>query len=241
MRDDTPAPIARPAAPVVPATPAPVTRASFAVAWLRCTARAVHERRQWLTDLDAAIGDGDHGINLDRGFAAIVHDLDAGVLPVDDASALLTAAGRRLLGVVGGASGALYGRAMMAAGARMAECGFGPASEAREVARAAIEGGIAGIVALGRAVPGDKTMLDALAPALEVLRTAPADLSTEVLLAAVAQAAEDGATATIPLVARKGRASYLGERSAGHLDPGAASSALMIRCLVHAMAAAPAG
>ena len=84
-------------------------------------------------------------------------------------------------------------------------------------------------------------MLDALAPALEVLRTAPADLSTEALLAAVAQAAEDGATATIPLVARKGRASYLGERSAGHLDPGAASSALMIRCLVHAMAAAPAG
>jgi dihydroxyacetone kinase-like protein len=226
------------AVPGTLAGPDPTAPASFAVAWLRCTARAVHERRQWLTELDAAIGDGDHGINLDRGFTAIVHDLDAGALPVDEASTLLRAAGRRLLGVVGGASGALYGRAMMAAGARLAERGFGTASEPREVAQAAIEGGIEGIVALGRAVPGDKTMLDALAPALEVLRTAPADLPVDALLAAVATAAEDGAQATISLVARKGRASYLGERSAGHMDPGAASSALMIRCLADAMTAA---
>ena len=226
--------------PVVTAAPGPAAPTAFAIAWLRCTARAVHERRQWLTELDAAIGDGDHGINLDRGFTALIADLDAGALPVDDASALLTAAGRRLLGVVGGASGALYGRALMAAGARMAERGFGPASGLREVAQAAIEGGIAGIVALGRAVPGDKTMLDALAPALEVLRTAPADLPAGAVLTAVAEAAEEGARATIPLVARKGRASYLGERSAGHLDPGAASSALMIRCLVDAMTGRPA-
>jgi len=244
MRDATPAPRRHPAPPAptdVPETPGPDTRASFAVAWLRCTARAVHERRQWLTELDAAIGDGDHGINLDRGFMAIAHDLDAGLLPAEDTSALLVAAGRRLLGLVGGASGALYGRGMMAAGARMSEREFGPASDAREVLQASIEGGIAGIVALGRAVPGDKTMLDALAPALEVLRTAPEDLPMEVLLAAAARAAEEGAMATIPLVARKGRASYLGDRSVGHLDPGAASSALMIRCLVEAMAeAAPA-
>ena len=132
----------------------------------------------WLTDLDAAIGDGDHGINLDRGFSAILEDLDAGRLPVDDIGALLAAAGRRLLGVVGGASGALYGRAMMTAGSRLAERGLGvglePSTGRRELVEAAIEGSIAGIVTLGKAVPGDKTMLDALVPALEALRTAPA-------------------------------------------------------------------
>lgn len=223
----------------------PVTRADLAVAWLRCTARAIHEQRVWLTDLDAAIGDGDHGINLDRGFSAILEDLDAGRLPVDDIGALLAAAGRRLLGVVGGASGALYGRAMMTAGSRLAERGLGvglePSTGRRELVEAAIEGSIAGIVTLGKAVPGDKTMLDALVPALEALRTAPAHLPLALVLGAVARAAEDGAQATIPLVARKGRASYLGERSAGHLDPGAASSALMIRCLADTMTAAAPG
>jgi dihydroxyacetone kinase-like protein len=124
---------------------------------------------------------------------------------------------------------------MMAAGARLAEGGFGPESGLREVAQAAIEGGMTGIVVLGRAVPGDKTMLDALAPALEALRAAPVEEPDAVVLEAVARAAEDGARATIPLVARKGRASYLGERSAGHMDPGAASSALMVRCLADAM------
>ncbi len=214
-----------------------VTVMTVTDAWLRCTARAVHERRLWLTELDAAIGDGDHGINLDRGFAALLRDLEAGAIPDGDAGALLTAAGRRLLGLVGGASGALYGRALMTAGARLTERTHDPAVGRRELVEIALAGAIDGITALGRAVPGDKTMLDSLVPALDALRAAAPDSPVQSVMLAMADAAETGAAATIPLVARKGRASYLGERSAGHLDPGAASSAILIRCLAHAVTA----
>jgi dihydroxyacetone kinase-like protein len=206
-------------------------------AWLRCTAREVHERRLWLTELDAAIGDGDHGINLDRGFAALLGDLERGAIPTDDAGALLTSAGRRLLGLVGGASGALYGRALMTAGARLTERASGLGIDRRALVELALAGAVDGITALGRAVPGDKTMLDALGPALDALRAAAPDAPLEDVMLAMAEAAERGAAATIPLVARKGRASYLGERSTGHLDPGAASSAILIRCLGNAVIA----
>lgn len=213
------------------------TATSLSDAWLRCAARAVHERRHWLTELDAAIGDGDHGINLDRGFAALLEDLEAGAIPTGDVGALLTSAGRRLLGLVGGASGALYGRALLSAGTRLTERASDPAIGRRALVEVALAGAIDAITALGRAVPGDKTMLDALAPALEALRAAAPDSPIRDVMRAMAEAAEAGAAATIPLVARKGRASYLGERSAGHLDPGAASSAILIRCLADAVAA----
>ena len=206
-------------------------------AWLRCTARAVHERRLWLTELDAAIGDGDHGINLDRGFAALLADLERGAIPTDEAGALLTSAGRRLLGLVGGASGALYGRALMTAGTRLSEHTSDLGIDRRGLVEVALAGAIDGITALGHAVPGDKTMLDALAPALDALRAASPDTPLRDVMVAMAEAAERGAAATIPLVARKGRASYLGERSTGHLDPGAASSAILIRCLENAVIA----
>ena len=144
---------------------------------------------------------------------------------------MLTSAGRRLLGLVGGASGALYGRALMTAGARLTERSGDPTLGRRDLVEIALAGAIDGITGLGRAVPGDKTMLDALAPALDALRAAAPGASERDVMLAMAVAAEAGAAATIPLVARKGRASYLAERSAGHLDPGAASSAILIRCL----------
>jgi dihydroxyacetone kinase-like protein len=215
-----------------------VTAMTITDAWLRCAASTVHEQRQWLTELDAAIGDGDHGINLDRGFAALLADLEAGAIPTGDAGVLLTSAGRRLLGLVGGASGALYGRALMTAGTRLTERAGDAEIDRRGLVEIALAGAIDGITALGRAVPGDKTMLDALVPALEALRAAAPDSPVRDVMLAMADAADAGTQATIPLVARKGRASYLGERSTGHLDPGAASSAILIRCLANAVTAA---
>jgi dihydroxyacetone kinase-like protein len=197
----------------------------------------VHDRRQWLTELDAAIGDGDHGINLDRGLMAVRADLDAGLLDEGDAATLLHGAGRRLLGLVGGASGALYGRGLMAAGEAVRDRTGTEALDPRTLVQVALEGAVAGISALGRAVPGDKTMLDALLPAVAALRQAPPDEPVEASMRRMADAADAGAAATVPLVARKGRASYLGERSAGHLDPGAASSAILVRCLAEAVIA----
>ena len=199
--------------------------------WLAGWARAVAEQRTWLTELDGAIGDGDHGINLDRGLTAVAADLASPDAP-DEAGPLLAAAGRRMMGVVGGASGALYGQALLrAGGAVTAE----PAPD--RLGEAALAAAIDAVSALGKAVPGDKTMLDALVPALGVLRT---DATTGAArYARAAEAAAAGADATVPLVARKGRASYLGERSAGHRDPGAASSALLVACLAHAYAEEP--
>ena len=200
--------------------------ASIVRAWLRGWASAVAERRSWLTDLDAAIGDGDHGINLDRGLAAVAQDLERPDGP-DEAGPLLEAAGRRLIGVVGGASGALYGRALVRAGEAVTVN-----ADPDRLGETALAAAIAAIEQLGKAAPGDKTMLDALLPALEALRAdaarGPAPYSR------AAEAAAAGADATIPLVARKGRASYLGDRSVGHRDPGAASSALLVACLAHA-------
>ena len=221
--------------------PGPGAHGPLAADWLARAARPAPAPRSWLPELDAAIGAGAPGVHLDRGLAAVLADLHGGSIPADDVGRLLTAAGRRLLGLVGGASGALYGRALMTAGARLTERSAAGPMDIRTMAEVALTGAIDGIAALGRAVAGDKTMLDALLPALETLRAAPAGEPVADVLDRVADAAEAGARATIPLVARKGRASYLGERSAGHMDPGAASSAILVRCLADAVAASVEG
>jgi dihydroxyacetone kinase-like protein len=210
-------------------------------AWLRLAAARIHEQAPALTALDQAIGDGDHGTNLDRGFTAIVAMLDGGRADGDDervvAAATLRTAGRTLISTVGGAAGPLYGTALMRAGGALAAAA--PETPDADVALDALDAGIGGIQGLGKGVPGEKTMLDALAPALAAGRTASAGGADAVtVFAAVADAAEAGAEATIPLLATKGRASYLGERSVGHQDPGATSAALLLRALADAAAGA---
>jgi dihydroxyacetone kinase-like protein len=218
--------------------------AEVAVAWLREAARAVHERREWLTGLDAAIGDGDHGINLDRGLALVAARLERAD-PARTGPSVLREAGRIVLGSVGGASGALYGRALVRAGDALADVAdpgprrppvrpgadSDPFAEAVAVLRL-LDAAAESIASLGRARPGDKTMLDALDPARAAMRAAVArGLPLAEAAPAAADAAAAGADATVPLVARRGRASYLGERSRGHRDPGAASMALLLEAL----------
>jgi len=211
--------------------------AALVVAWLERAAERIHERRAWLTDLDAAIGDGDHGINLDRGLETVRDRLSSGAIAADSAGLVLAGAGRTILGTVGGASGALYGRAFQRAGERIVAIAPGVGSAgtplgAVEIAVEALAAASGAIAALGRSSAGEKTMLDALLPALAVLRAAHgASQPVGLALDRAAAAAEAGAIATIPLIARKGRASYLGERSIGHEDPGAASSALLLAAL----------
>jgi dihydroxyacetone kinase phosphoprotein-dependent L subunit len=212
------------------------------VRWLTLAGARVAAARERLTDLDAAIGDGDHGINLDRGFRELLRRLEGGLVAGDPPAAVLEGAGRALIGTVGGASGALYGRGFQRAGAALlAQGGDGGASSdgrARE-GRAVIAFGAAvdAIAALGRATTGEKTMLDALVPARLAFEAAVGSGAALGLAARrAAEAAEAGAQATIPLVATKGRASYLGERSIGHLDPGAVSSALLLRALADSAA-----
>lgn len=190
-------------------------------AWLREFARLVTLNKEQLTELDSAIGDGDHGFNMDRGLTAVVAALDAE--PPDSPSALFKKVGMTLISKVGGASGPLYGTAFL----RMAAS----ADASLDVAGFAkvLRAGLDGVVARGKAVPGDKTMVDALTPAVDALDAAvAAGASQKEALQAAAEAAEKGREATVPLVAHKGRASYLGERSAGHADPGATSVTLLL-------------
>lgn len=191
-------------------------------AWLRRFAEVVREHRDELTALDAAIGDADHGSNMDRGMAAVVAVLDDA--PPADAAGLLKKTGATLVSKVGGASGPLYGTLFL----RMAgAAGDGDLDDAA-VARA-LRAGLEGVVARGKAEPGDKTMVDALGPACDALDAAVgAGTPLSDALAAAAEAAAQGRDATVPMVARKGRASYLGERSAGHMDPGATSVTLLV-------------
>ena len=203
-------------------------------AWLRLAASRLHEEASALTALDQAIGDGDHGTNMDRGFAAIVGMLDGGRPDGDGecavAGALVRTAGRTLISTVGGASGPLYGTALMRAGGAIAAAE--PSTPTPDVLVAALEAGIGGIQALGKAATGEKTMLDALVPAASAARAAlDAGGDAGTVIAAARDAARTGAEATIPLLATKGRASYLGERSIGHQDPGATSSALLLATL----------
>lgn len=200
--------------------------------WLTLFAEAVAANRDLLTALDSAIGDADHGANLDRGTTAAL-----AALP-DDAStpgALLKTTGMTLVSSVGGASGPLYGTLFlrMAASAGDAETLDGPAFAA------AVRAGLEGVVARGRAQAGDKTMYDALSPACDALdETLAAGLDLKEALARAAAAADAGRDATVPMLARKGRASYLGERSVGHQDPGATSTALLVGTAARAVAEA---
>jgi dihydroxyacetone kinase-like protein len=200
--------------------------------WMGEIAAAVRAESDHLTQLDSAIGDGDHGINMSRGFDAVQKALagqDGSVPP----GQLLIVAGKTLVSTVGGASGPLWGTALRRAGRSLGKSSTFDAAALVEAMQAAVDG----VVELGAAAPGDKTMVDALAPAVETLRArVAAGDAPDIAAAAAAKAAEDGAHATVPMQARKGRASYLGERSIGHQDPGATSSALVIRALERALA-----
>jgi len=191
---------------------------------VRAAAGVIAEHRDELVQLDRAIGDGDHGENMRRGFTAVVSKLDEST--PDKPGAVLKLVATTLISTVGGAAGPLYGTAFLraATAAGSADELDGPAVAA--ALRAALEG----VVARGKAEVGDKTMVDALDPAVRAAEQA-GDADPAGVLAAAADAAETGAGSTEPLVARKGRASYLGERSAGHLDPGARSTALLLRSL----------
>lgn len=202
------------------------------VSWLGRFSAAATEQRQYLTDLDSAIGDADHGSNMDRGMAAAVAALEA--TPPATIADLGKSVGMTLVSNVGGASGPLYGTNFLRFGTT---AGAVDSLDAAGLG-AALRAGVDGIVARGKAEPGDKTMLDALLPALDAYDAAVAGgASVADAVSAAASAAEAGRDATEPLVARKGRASYLGERSAGHIDPGSASSALMLRTLADELAA----
>jgi dihydroxyacetone kinase-like protein len=192
-------------------------------AWLREFARLIAANKENLTALDSAIGDADHGSNMDRGMAAVVKALEAEAGA--DPAAVLKRTGMTLVSTVGGASGPLYGTAFL----RMAAAtGDAPALDGPTFAKA-LRAGLEGVVTRGKAVAGDKTMFDALSPAVDALDAAvAAGQSLPDALQATVAAAEKGRDATIPLVARKGRASYLGERSAGHQDPGATSVTLLL-------------
>ena len=200
------------------------------MAWLREFARAVHEERDHLTELDSAIGDADHGTNMDRGLTAAVAALDEAAPAT--AGALLKKVGTTLVSTVGGASGPLYGTLFLRMGVALGENDAVPPQQLA----AALRAGLDGVAARGRAELGDKTMLDALAPAVDAMDTALADGATlPQALASARDAAERGRDATTPLQARKGRASYLGERSVGHQDPGATSVALLVAAAVTAL------
>jgi dihydroxyacetone kinase-like protein len=202
-----------------------VTKAQI-LDWLETTANVLAENKEYLTELDSAIGDADHGINMDRGFRKVMEKLpDSSNL---DIGGILKAVGMTLISTVGGASGPLYGTFYLQAGTAMA----GKDELTGEDVAAMLEAGVQGILKRGRAQLEDKTMYDAWEPALKALREALNDgKSTEEALDAAVSAADEGMKATIPLVARKGRASYLGERSAGHQDPGATSSHLILKAL----------
>ena len=202
--------------------------AAWARRWIELAAADVAEQRDYLVDLDRAIGDGDHGENMDRGFKAAVEALGQ-AQPASVAEVLKTVA-KTLMSTVGGAAGPLYGTAFLRASKAAGDGDLDGAGVA-----AVIAGALDGIQARGKATTGEKTMVDAWTPALEAARTAAESGSDPAaVLEAAATAAEAGAAATEPMRATKGRASYLGERSIGHLDPGAVSTSLILRAAVRA-------
>lgn len=203
-----------------------VDRASV-IAWLRRSGEALHEQRGFLTDLDSAIGDADHGTNMDRGFQAVLAKLPD--VAEADVGTILKTVGTTLVSTVGGASGPLYGTAFLRAGIALAGK---QELDATDVG-AALDAGLQGILARGHAQRGEKTMVDAFAPAVEAYSAAVAGgLGVSAALAAAVSAADEGVQATIPMLATKGRASYLGERSVGHQDPGATSFTLLLRTML---------
>jgi len=202
--------------------------AAWARRWIELAAADVAEQRDYLVDLDRAIGDGDHGENMDRGFKAAVEALGQAE-PASVAEVLKTVA-KTLMSTVGGAAGPLYGTAFLRASKAAGDGELDAAGVA-----AIIEGALGGIQARGKATTGEKTMVDAWTPAFDAARAAAESGADAVAtLQAAATAAEAGAAATEPLRATKGRASYLGERSIGHLDPGAVSTSLILRAAARA-------
>ena len=202
--------------------------------WLEATAAVIEENRQYLTDLDSPIGDADHGINMDRGFKKIVSKLPG--VEEKDIGAILKTSGMALITSVGGAAGPLYGTLLMDAGKAVA----GKMELSDDDLVALLDAGLKGVVRIGRTNLEDKTMVDALHPAVEALRKACADgKDTVEALHLMTDAAHQGMKATIPMQARKGRASYLGERSIGHQDPGATSSYLLLKTLMETVESNP--
>jgi dihydroxyacetone kinase-like protein len=200
--------------------------------WIRAFAALVSEQKGYLTELDSAIGDADHGINMDRGMKAVLDKLDS--TPSTTADELFKLVGLTLVSSVGGASGPLYGTFFLRLGSA---AGTVTELSPDDLAKG-LRAGLDGLVARGKPELGDKTMYDALHPALEALEAALAGGSTSGdAFAAAAAACHRGRDATIAMVARKGRASYLGERSAGHQDPGATSAALLLDAAVSTLSA----
>lgn len=191
-------------------------------AWVRAFAERVSEQRQYLTKLDSAIGDGDHGQNLNRGLAHAVEQIDDAN---GDASAVFRTVAMALISKTGGASGPLYGTFFMDAG----KAAKGYEELGVDAVAAMFRAGLEGVQRRGKAEPNDKTMVDALLPAVKTLESAAeADTPLAEAITQAADAAQAGMEATIPLEARKGRASYLGERSKGHQDPGATSTYYLV-------------
>jgi dihydroxyacetone kinase-like protein len=210
-------------------TPSAV-QSDIVLSWMRESASDVRANADHLTQLDSAIGDGDHGINMNRGFEAVGKAL-AGQNGSLAPGRLLVVAGKTLVSTVGGASGPLWGSFFRASGRALGD----EQAPDGEALRGALAAGVAAVQDLGAAAPGDKTMVDALLPAVDELGAALGEgVDVPGALERAAAAAEDGARSTVPLQARKGRASYLGERSIGHEDPGAASAALILRALARA-------
>jgi dihydroxyacetone kinase-like protein len=196
---------------------------NWAVRWLTLSAQAMAEHRVELIDLDRPIGDSDHGENMNRGFEAVLAKLAEA--PPETAAAALKLTAMTLMSKVGGAAGPLYGTAFLRAATALGDTADVDAAALAGALQAARDG----IVARGKAESGDKTMVDAWTPAVEAATAAAGGGDVRKVLAEAATAAEAGAVATDPMLARKGRASYLGERSVGHRDPGAVSSALILR------------
>jgi phosphoenolpyruvate---glycerone phosphotransferase subunit DhaL len=202
--------------------------------WVQRFAAEVEANKEYLTQLDAAVGDADHGINMQRGMSAVIAKVDTQA-GEQDVGALLKTVGMTLVSTVGGAGGPLYGTLFL----QMGTASAGKSELSPDDWAAALEAGIAGVQARGKAEPGDKTMIDALLPGRDALKAALGGGATFAdALRQSAAAAEQGVQDTIPLVARKGRASYLGERSAGHQDPGATSSHLLLEAAAETWAKA---
>jgi len=194
------------------------------VEWISAVALVLNQNREYLIQLDAAIGDADHGANMDRGFKKVIEKMPE--FADKDIGTIFKSVGMNLLSTVGGAGGPLYGTFFLQMGMKSA----GKMELSLEDWTAALEAGIAGVIMRGKAEPGDKTMVDALTPALNALKESVQDQQPMGLaLQRSAAAAKEGMLATIPWVARKGRASYLGERSANHQDPGATSTYLILQ------------
>jgi dihydroxyacetone kinase-like protein len=200
--------------------------ATFVREWIAAVSKSMEEHREYLTQLDAAIGDADHGVNMDRGFSAVMDKLEGA--DSQSPGEILSVVGSTLISKVGGAAGPLYGSAFRQAGKTL---GDDPELDPARLL-AALRAGLEAMQKLGAAQPGDKTIVDALVPALDAWQQEmDAGGSTQSITTRAREAAEEGMRSTVPLQARKGRASYLGPRSVGHQDPGATSTALIFGAL----------